>query len=101
VLIVGSGLSYHNLRLFGPGAKVPSAAFDAWLAETMAKTGKARTQALLDWESAPYARTCHAQEDHLVPLFAALGAAEDDKATLVYHDANVFGGVTASSYKFG
>ena len=101
VLIVGSGLSYHNLRLFGPGAKVPSAAFDAWLAETMAKTGKARTQALLDWESAPYARTCHAQEDHLVPLFAALGAAEDDVATLVYHDANVFGGVTASSYKFG
>ena len=101
VLIVGSGLSYHNLRLFGPGAKVPSAAFDAWLAETMAKTGKARTQALLDWESAPYARTCHAQEDHLVPLFAALGAAEDDTAKLVYHDANVFGGVTASSYKFG
>ena len=101
VLIVGSGLSYHNLRLFGPGAKVPSAAFDAWLADTMAKTGKARTQALLDWESAPYARTCHAQEDHLVPLFAALGAAEDDTAKLVYHDANVFGGVTASSYKFG
>jgi aromatic ring-opening dioxygenase catalytic subunit (LigB family) len=24
VLILGSGLSYHNLRLFGPGAKVPS-----------------------------------------------------------------------------
>ena len=33
VLILGSGLSYHNLRLFGPGAKVPSEAFDAWLAE--------------------------------------------------------------------
>ena len=29
VLIVGSGLSYHNLRLFGPGAKIPSAGFDA------------------------------------------------------------------------
>ena len=101
VLIVGSGLSYHNLRLFGPGAKGPSAAFDAWLAETMAKTGKARTDALLDWESAPYARTCHAQEDHLVPLFAALGAAEDERATMVYHDSNVFGGVTASSYRLG
>ena len=67
----------------------------------MAKTGQARTEALLAWESAPYARTCHAQEDHLVPLFAALGAAEDDKATMVYHDANVFGGVTAPSYKIG
>ena len=101
VLIVGSGLSYHNLRLFGPGAKVPSKAFDDWLAVTMGKTGAARTNALLDWESAPYARTCHAQEDHLVPLFTALGAAEEDVATMVYHDENVFGGVTASSYKFG
>ena len=101
VLIVGSGLSYHNLRLFGPGAKVPSAAFDDWLADTMAKPGSARTEALLNWESAPYARTCHAQEDHFVPLFAALGAAEDEPATMVYHDTNVFGGVTASSYRIG
>ncbi|MEO5620974.1 MAG: class III extradiol ring-cleavage dioxygenase, partial [Cypionkella sp.] len=56
VLIVGSGLSYHNLRLFGPGAKVPSAAFDAWLADVMKMAPDARTAALLDWESAPYAR---------------------------------------------
>jgi aromatic ring-opening dioxygenase catalytic subunit (LigB family) len=101
VLIVGSGLSYHNLRLFGPGAKVPSAAFDAWLAEVMAMAPAARTAALLDWESAPYARTCHKEEDHFVPLFAALGAAEGETAQMVYHDANVFGGVTASSYKIG
>lgn len=100
VLIVGSGLSYHNLRLFGPGAKVPSAAFDAWLGETLALPAAARTEALLNWEQAPYARTCHKEEDHLVPLFAALGAAEGEKATLVYHDDNVFGGVTASSYRF-
>jgi aromatic ring-opening dioxygenase catalytic subunit (LigB family) len=61
----------------------------------------ARTAALLDWESAPYARVCHAEEDHFVPLFAALGAAEGETAKMVYHDANVFGGVTASSYKIG
>jgi aromatic ring-opening dioxygenase catalytic subunit (LigB family) len=101
VLIVGSGLSYHNLRLFGPGAKVPSAAFDAWLDETLTETPAARTEALLHWENAPYARVCHAQEDHLVPLFTALGAAENEVATRVYHDTNVFGGVTASSYRFG
>ena len=99
VLTVGSGLSYQNLRLFGPGAKVPSAAFDAWLAEAMAKTGKSRTDAMLHWETAAHARTCHAQEDHLILLFAALAAAEDEVATLVYHDTNVFGGVTASSYR--
>ena len=101
VLIVGSGLSYHNLRLFGPGAKIPSAAFDAWLAGVMALPAKTRTEALLNWEQAPYARICHKEEDHFVPLFAALGAAEGEVAQMVYHDANVFGGVTASSYRIG
>lgn len=101
VLIVGSGLSYHNLRLFGPAGKAPSAAFDAWLADTMALTGAARTKALMSWDQAPSARICHPQEDHLVPLFAALGAAEDEAATMVYHDKAVFGGITASSYRIG
>ena len=103
IAIVGSGLSYHNLRLFGPGATSSLRRLRrlAW-PRRWPRPGKARTDALLHWErQAPYARTCHAQEDHLVPLFAALGAAEEDAATMVYHDANVFGGVTASSYKIG
>ena len=100
VLIVGSGLSYHNLRMFGPQAKVPSEAFDAWLGETLALPAGQRTAALENWETAPYARVCHAQEDHLVPLFVALGAAEADKAERVYHDVGLMGGVTASSYRF-
>ena len=65
------------------------------------RSSQARTQALLHWEDAPHARTCHAQEDHLVPLFAALGAAEGEAATRTYHDTNLFGGVTATSYRFG
>ena len=101
VLIVGSGLSYHNLRQFGPGAKAPSAAFDAWLSDSMALPGDQRTKALLEWDKAPSARICHPEEDHLVPLFAALGAAENELATMVYHDKNVFGGVTASSFRIG
>lgn len=101
VLILGSGLSYHNLRLFGPAAKVPSAAFDEWLGQTLALPPAERTAALIDWEKAPHARTCHAQEDHLVPIFAALGAAEGEVATRTYHDVGLFGGVTASSYRFG
>ncbi|PWE28180.1 dioxygenase [Pararhodobacter marinus] len=101
VMIVGSGLSFHNLRLFGPGAKVPSEAFDAWLGDTLAHEPEARTEALLHWEEAPHARTCHAQEDHFVPLFAALGAAEGEPATRIYHDVDLMGGVTASSYRFG
>lgn len=35
VLIVGSGLSYHNLRRMGPPAAVPSRQFDDWLQQTL------------------------------------------------------------------
>jgi aromatic ring-opening dioxygenase catalytic subunit (LigB family) len=101
VLIVGSGLSYHNLRLFGPGAKEPSEAFDAWLAEVMAKPGAQRSADLIAWETAPFARVCHVQEDHFAPIWAAVGAAEGDAARRVYHDKGLFGGVTASSYRMG
>lgn len=100
VLILGSGLSYHNLRLFGPGAKEPSEGFDAWLSEALAKPPAERTKAIEHWEEAPYARVSHKEEDHLVPLFVALGAAERDRATRIYHDKGLFGGVTASSYRF-
>ncbi|MEP2532977.1 class III extradiol ring-cleavage dioxygenase [Shimia sp.] len=101
VLIIGSGLSYHNLRLFTPAARDPSTAFDTWLTQTLALPAAARTHAVLDWETAPSARICHAKEDHLVPLFAALGAAEGESATRTYHQTGIRGGVTASSFRFG
>jgi aromatic ring-opening dioxygenase catalytic subunit (LigB family) len=101
VLIVGSGLSYHNLRLMGPEAREPSAAFDVWLNGAMRLPPAERTQAMLKWESAPAARICHPQEDHLVPLFVALGAAEDEAAAVPYHETTMMGGVTASNFRFG
>lgn len=101
VLIVGSGLSYHNLSLFGPEARAPSEAFDSWLGDALALPPNARTKAIVQWESAPQARVCHPREDHLAPLFVALGAAEGETAARVYHDEGLFGGVTASSWRFG
>jgi len=102
VLIVGSGLSYHNLREFGPRAKAPSAAFDAWLQQTLvAASPEQRVARLLAWETAPSARAAHPQEDHLLPLMVVVGAAGDDKATLVYHEDDFFGGITVSSFMFG
>ena len=100
VLIIGSGLSYHNMQKMNPEAKIPSAQFDAWLGEALAKDPDARTADLMNWEMAPSARECHVKEDHLVPIFVALGAAEDAKATRVYHEDNLLGGITASSYRF-
>lgn len=101
VLIVGSGLSYHNLRRFGEAGRRPSAEFDAWLGEALASAPDRRVEKLKRWEEAPSARICHPEEDHLVPLMAAVGAAEGEKAERVYHDTDVYGGITASSYKFG
>ncbi len=102
VLIVGSGLSYHNLRALGPQAQRPSKQFDDWLQQTLiASTPAQRSALLLQWQHAPAARQAHPQEDHLIPLMVALGAAENEAATLVYHEQAAFGGVTASSFRFG
>ena len=101
VLIVGSGLSYHNLRQFGPPGKAASMAFDQWLQDTVVAASPAEREArLLDWATAPAARLAHPREEHLIPLMVALGAAEGDAATCVYHEDNVFGGITVSSFRF-
>jgi aromatic ring-opening dioxygenase catalytic subunit (LigB family) len=102
VLIVGSGLSYHNLREMGPAARDVSKAFDDWLQATLVgATGAERVRRLVRWEEAPGARRAHPAEDHLVPLMVAVGAAEAEPAACVYHETTFFGGVTASSFRFG
>ena len=101
VLIVGSGLSYHNLRMLGPQAKVPSLAFDNWLQDVLMAPPAQREARLLDWAQAPSARTAHPREDHLIPLMVAVGAAYEEPATCVYHEEGVYGGVVASSFRFG
>ncbi|HAS1000516.1 TPA: dioxygenase [Enterobacter cloacae] len=101
VLLVGSGLSYHNLRNFGPAAAKASMEFDDWLHHAMASAPEERVQALLDWERAPAARLAHPREEHLLPLMVAVGAAEHDVARAVYHEQGFMGGVTASSFQFG
>lgn len=101
VLIVGSGLSFHNLRLMGPAARQPSEAFDAWLQQAVVESApQQRAARLIDWQRAPAARIAHPREDHLLPLMVAAGAAPDGRATLVYHEQGVFGGMTVSSFRF-
>jgi aromatic ring-opening dioxygenase catalytic subunit (LigB family) len=104
VLIVGSGLSYHNLRnMLGhpEAARLPSQQFDQWLQETLVGSSpEERHRRLLAWAQAPSARAAHPQEDHLIPLLVAAGAAESDPAQLVHHELFV-GAVTVSSFRFG
>lgn len=101
VLIIGSGLSFHNLRLFGPASEQPSRAFDGWLDRTLQLPAVERDAALADWERAPHARSVHPREEHLLPLMVAAGAAGRDGAARIYHEAQFFGFTTVSSYRFG
>ena len=101
VLIIGSGLSYHNLRAMGPAAREPSKQFDDWLGGTLSSDPAARARGLVSWEAAPAARFAHPREEHLLPLMVALGAAFDETCERVYHEDDLFGAVTVSSYRFG
>ena len=100
VLIVGSGMSYHNLREFFKGNEEASKSFDVWLNDTVTKQSTdERNQKLIAWDNAPSARACHPREDHLIPLMVAIGAADGDVGRNVYSD--VIFGKTVSCFQFG
>ncbi len=101
VLIVGSGLSYHNLRAFNGAGAAASHQFDQWLRDAMALPPQERSIALMNWEQAPAARAAHPREEHLLPLMVALGAAEEEDAAVVYHEEAFFGALAVSSFRFG
>jgi aromatic ring-opening dioxygenase catalytic subunit (LigB family) len=102
VLIIGSGLSFHNLRQFGEGGRLASHAFDDWLQFTLLTLPPSeRSAAIINWAGAPYARMAHPREEHLLPLMVALGAAEEEEAACVYHEDEFFGSLAVSSFRFG
>ena len=100
VLIVGSGMSFHNMRGFGSsGGRAASIAFDEWLRETVALDPTDRDARLARWEEAPSARACHPREEHLLPLMVIAGAAGDDRGRVPYSD--VLMGTRVSAAHFG
>lgn len=75
VLIVASGMSFHNMRGYGdPRFTEPSMAFDRWLTDAVQSPAEARADALARWADAPAGRLSHPQEEHLLPLMVAAGA---------------------------
>jgi aromatic ring-opening dioxygenase catalytic subunit (LigB family) len=78
VFIIGSGDSFHNMRKFGPAAREPSQAFNAWLTDALTGDPGEREKKLTAWASAPEARVCQPREDHLLPLMVVAGAAGAD-----------------------
>jgi aromatic ring-opening dioxygenase catalytic subunit (LigB family) len=99
VLIVGSGMSYHNMRGFGGAGQAAAESFDAWLQTAALASLDERERALTSWASAPSARQAHPREEHLLPLMVVAGAAGEDRGRLAYNDT--FFGVRVSAFEYG
>lgn len=77
VLIMGSGMSFHNMRAYGDKhATAPSREFDDWLAEAASADAETREAKLALWADAPFGRFSHPREEHLLPLMVAAGASQ-------------------------
>jgi aromatic ring-opening dioxygenase catalytic subunit (LigB family) len=76
VLIVGAGMSYHNLRNFAAAAPA-SYEFHDWLDSALSGNWGERTRQLAQWSVAPGGRASHPREEHLIPLMVASGAGSD------------------------
>jgi aromatic ring-opening dioxygenase catalytic subunit (LigB family) len=102
VLIVGSGMSFHNMRGYGDPRFTPvSAEFDDWLTAAVESAPAGRDALLADWTQAPHARLCHPPggEEHLIPLLVAAGAGADSKGRKVFSEKIM--DTTISAFRFG
>jgi len=102
VLIIGSGMSFHNMRGYGdPRFTDPSKYFDQWLTETVQSDATTRERELCNWSKAPYAYDCHPprQEEHLIPLMVAAGAAGTDLGAKTYSEVVLK--TQLSAFQFG
>lgn len=104
VLIIGSGALTHNLyEVAGNDMDAPVPAwvseFDRWICN-MLQSGD--LDALLDYRAqAPHAARNHPTEEHLLPLFLALGAAGEGATAKRIHTSHEYGVLAMDVYAFG
>jgi aromatic ring-opening dioxygenase catalytic subunit (LigB family) len=100
VLLVGSGMSFHNLREYrSPRTPLVAATFDAWLQQAILADPAERDAALTQWATAPSARQAHPREEHLLPLMVIAGAAGADRGTVAF--SGTVGGARVSAAHCG
>ncbi|MDP5280778.1 class III extradiol ring-cleavage dioxygenase [Sphingomonas sp. DG1-23] len=100
VLIVGSGMSFHNLRVRGPQVTPVADEWDAALVDAVTDSDPARrAERVAGWDRLPHAHFAHPREEHLLPLMVALGAGGDEPAVAEYRDHVM--GWAVSGFRFG
>jgi aromatic ring-opening dioxygenase catalytic subunit (LigB family) len=101
VLLVGSGMSYHNLgdmRRPAEQRRERSEPFDAWLREAVTADAASRDAALARWAEAPNARVAHPREDHLLPLMVVAGAAGEDRGRVAFRGSFANSAISAAHF---
>ena len=104
VLIIGSGSLTHDLSEFrghGPNDPAPDwvNSFADWI---YASLTSGATDDLLDYRrKAPFATKNHPTEEHLLPLYAALGAAGVKPRTERLHASSTYSILRMDVYSFG
>ena len=104
VLIVASGSMTHNLGAIvrgefeGPPPEWVTCFVD-WMHDTLTKGDR---EAVLDAiDVAPAARPNHPYDDHLLPLFVALGASGAGEPIRRLHTSYEYGVLAMDTYQFG
>jgi 4,5-DOPA dioxygenase extradiol len=103
VLILATGSATHNLSRIGrDGSIIPewAAQFDEWLYQKI--TGGSDEELMNYRQLAPHARLAHPTDEHLLPLFVAMGAgAHVEKARGVcLHRGWTHGSLSMAAYRF-
>jgi 4,5-DOPA dioxygenase extradiol len=74
-------------------------AFDHWLVDAVERGD---VDALADYRSrAPFAERNHPTEEHLLPLFVALGAAGENARGRTLHRSTSYGVLAMTAFAFG
>ena len=103
VLVMGSGSFTHNLsRLRRDGVDAPQppdvVAFADWFDAAIAE---GRTADLLDYRArAPFAVQQHPTDEHLLPLFVALGAGGEKAVPERLHSSAMYSSLRMDAYAF-
>lgn len=91
VMIIGSGMSFHNMQAFFKADLVSDTqvdAFNQYLTDSLQPHYSYAEQAirLINWLQAPDARLMHPREEHLLPLHVCFGAAKGSTAKVLFDD---------------